>query len=401
MGKNVYRLLYAQYKKYPYAIGAGTLFVLLLVVGGMVSYHREPLSLDVVCNKGSIWEKNDCWERNLKKMVVEYDVSTALLQLRNLFDTSEYGPSSYCHALAHVIGSEAYKVFTVQKNFLYSPEMSNCTYGFYHGFIESMLAQTGDYGGVKRFCKQIVMGEDPRGLRAECFHGVGHGVVDRHVPGDWKYPKQIVDRSLEVCASMADAEIVHSVRNCIDGVYSGVRTVYFFGEYKVTLAPEHVLDLCKGGPTDNADICYNYMSTIFLPIAHNDFLKGLSLATAYTEPQYQGVTVGAVAATWATANMFTEPQKTWSTCRTLPVDLQYSCIAGYARGLVQNSKPGNEYIPSLEFCSQDGLGDTEVENCFKATQGELQRKYSPVALGEFCEKYAPSQVSICTKILSQ
>lgn len=386
---------------YVYSVGIVVFFVLLVVLSGVLSRHKPPPSLAVVCRDGTVLEKHTCWETNLKKIVDGYGAPAALDQLRNLFDDEETGPSSYCHTLAHVVGSQAYKQFTLKGTFTYSSKMSNCSYGFYHGFIESMLAQKGDYSEVKKFCTNIVVGEDPGRLRAECFHGLGHGIVDRHVPDDWKYPKQILSRSFKVCTAMPDIENMDTVRNCVDGVYSGIRAVYFFGEYKVTLAPEHILDLCKDGPKDYLDICYNYMSTMFFKAANSDFPKGLRLATAYTDAGYQGVAVGAVAASWATANMLADPQKTWSVCRLLPTTLTLSCAAGYARSLVQNSQPGSEYVPSLRFCSQEGVKEAEAESCFKATQGELQRKYARADLATFCTEYASSQESLCVRILSQ
>lgn len=396
---SLWRRIWAE--NYVCSVSVVFFFVLLLMLSNIVSRHDAPPSLNIVCGEGTVLEKHTCWETNLKKIVDDYGAPAALDQLRNLFDDGDKGPSSYCHTLAHVVGTETYKQFALKGTFTYSSEMSNCSYGFYHGFIESMLAQMGDYSAVKNFCTNIVSGEDPGRLRAECFHGIGHGVVDRHVPEDWKYPKQILSRSFKVCTAMPDVENVDTVRNCVDGVYSGIRVVYFFGEYKVSLAPEHILDLCKDGPKEYLDICYNYMSTMFLKAATNDFAKGLRLATTYTDAAYQSVAVGAVAASWATANMFVEPQKTWSTCRLLPTGLRPSCIAGYARGLVQNSKPGNEYVPSLRFCSQEGVDAIEAESCFTATQGELQRKYSRADLNIFCKEYAPSQESLCAKILSQ
>lgn len=369
--------------------------VVMLLAGVVAFLHTRPESLSSICDGAESTQLTDCWESNLKRIVEQEGAPVALRQLRNLFAAeSDTSVMTRCHTFAHTVGGYTYEQYKKNKELLFSSDMSVCSYGFYHGFMEYLLVTSGSYAEATAFCNRV-RDESGDDLGRECFHGIGHGIVDRHVPDDWKTPEKILERSLEVCRLTADTDL--NLLACADGVYNGIRNVYFFDEYGVTILPQHALGLCAISPPEFLPICYNYLSTLFYKLADNNFTAAIDMAVRYAPTSYQTVAVNAIASSEASNRNSATWSEAWAVCQSLEDSLSSACAEGYSRQLVQSGEPGAEYVSAMQFCSLSGLEESDVRSCFEGMKGELLRKFSTKVLREQCKRHAATEELICSE----
>lgn len=93
--------------------------------------------------------------------------------MERILEESGGGATIDCHTEAHQSGRVAYEIYGAKA---FSDGDPSCHSGFYHGAMESMLAQEGTSdlsGEIKRICEEF---DTSFGI-FECLHGVGHGVM--------------------------------------------------------------------------------------------------------------------------------------------------------------------------------------------------------------------------------
>lgn len=187
--------------------------------------------------------------------VDQEDPRAALNQLRSQSANDQRVLKS-CHALVHEIGHAAYEKFDdVAMALAYQDEI--CGAGYTHGVIESYIAKVGySVERLKSLCENYT-GKD----RANCYHGVGHGLMD--------YSGNNIPASLQACDQMPLPE--DRIR-CDEGLYME----YFDGDKNVhpTKQDEELFAACK---EDNKPYqkgaCYFYAPLKYLnehPGAYDD-----------------------------------------------------------------------------------------------------------------------------------
>lgn len=110
-----------------------------------------------------------------------------------------------CHALAHVIGHEAYeKYHDFGKAMQYQDEI--CNSGYLHGIIESHFEKSKDvFATMQTVCNNYPAGKY---TSWQCYHGVGHGVM--------YFTENDLKKSLALCDIYKDAVASES---CTNGVF--------------------------------------------------------------------------------------------------------------------------------------------------------------------------------------
>ncbi len=369
-----------------------SVFALAVVVSALL-YVTSPR--DECSRINSRQNMNECYEKDIKRALLHGGVFGGIERVRELSQTSPKF-SSLCHDYAHLIGVYAYDQFIKNKSFAPSHGMSYCSYGFYHGFMEEMLIQSGDYKKAVQFCLQFREMSGPRenNLDNECYHGIGHGVVNEHIPADWQDVEGISRRALSVCQAAMDSE--EDFRNCAGGAYNGIANVYLAGEYGVTVTESNPLWLCKKAVSSLQSDCYNYMARVFLRTSGASFERALNQAMTHTEVKFQKIVVAGLANMSAVKRTGTMADSL-KACLALDFYVQDACIGGFALGLVQSGPPGKEYTNGVGFCSQVALSAKQSENCFARIAWHLKRLHSSTDLFRACVLYAsPSYQRICT-----
>ncbi len=373
-----------------------SVFALAVVVSALL-YVTSPR--DECSRINSRQNMNECYEKDIKRALLHGGVFGGIERVRELSQTSSKF-SGLCHNYAHSIGVYAYDQFTKDKSFTLSPGMSYCSYGFYHGFMEEMLAQSGDYKKAAQFCLQFKQKSGPRenNLDKECYHGIGHGFVDEHIPTDWQDVEGTVRRAISVCQAVMDSE--EDFRNCAGGVYNGIANVYLAGEYGVTVTESDPLWLCKEAAPSLQSDCYNYMARVFLRTSNRSFERALNQAITHTEVKFQEIVVAGLA-NMSAVKRISNMTDSLKACLALDFYVQDACLGGFALGLVQSGPPSKEYAGGIDFCSRVTLSAKQSENCFTRIAWNLKRLHTSNDLFRACVLYAsPLYQRICTNTLA-
>ena len=106
------------------------------------------------CQKLQNEKKKQCWDNTLQKTLEHEGLERGFELFVSLYNTDPEVPK-YCHGWAHILGREAYKIYKKDKHMKLQPEVSFCGYGFFHGFIEQLLFDTGNYNHAREFCVNV------------------------------------------------------------------------------------------------------------------------------------------------------------------------------------------------------------------------------------------------------
>ncbi|HET7098658.1 MAG TPA: hypothetical protein VFI61_00250 [Patescibacteria group bacterium] len=284
--------------------------------------------------------------------------------------------SSTCHDVGHLLGSETYKLFKAGKPFKVTPKIAFCSYGFYHGFMES-LASEGDVKKAQDFCKYIdaQISKETPDASLQCYHGIGHGWVnihgDKSLLGD---DLGIVKKGLSLCEKVAGTD--SELSRCATGVFNGISIFYENGEYDLKIKKTDPMWLCKIMDKKFQDPCYISMNTVLYSITG----KNLKLAARYIEEikdnsiaQHAMINL-ALPFSLAEANNSDHIQSI-ATCRGLQTRLIIPCLQGFAFAFLEHGEPNKEYIKAIGFCKNNGLTNTETTGCLSYIYSYLAQWY--------------------------
>lgn len=231
---------------------SGAIFLIMTAVYGGLLYTKPGL-----CERTT--NKLLCQSEEIERRLSADDIQGAF---KKMFEFSSGNPNfqTQCHDLMHLIGNRAYLDFKERRPVTYTPQMNDCSFGFFHGFMEKLVQETGAVTDATRFCASHSSFVIPRD---ECFHGIGHGIVDQHDPHAWRDVNSVRDRALLLCRSIAIT--AEDYRKCAGGVYNGIANVYWLHQYDVRVDPHDPFKICKDLTTDDSEQdCYAYMARIFL-----------------------------------------------------------------------------------------------------------------------------------------
>lgn len=333
------------------------LFVLLLF---SLADNEENLNCE-----GKTANKQQCWEYLLSQTLSKKGLNQAFLLLEKLYAT-EPAFAANCHGFTHEIGEQAYYEFKKGKNLDLTRTSYYCGYGFYHGFMETLILETGDFDEARKFCAwaQERLGSDYAG--GACYHGIGHGAIDgadRRAYGDIK---ALTSPALSLCHGVAQDDIY--LHRCASGIFNAVAIALFTGQYGLSFNREDPYSACLTFSEFSFPIlkaCYEEMNTAIMHHAKGDLSSAVKYVLKIEDGRYHDHAMRALVGYGANFNKGREKYPdVLQTCRSLPGSLSASCIAGFVSGLMEHGEPEKEYLAVLDFCSQENLVKNEKEACF-------------------------------------
>lgn len=296
--------------------------------------------------------------------------------------------ASYCHGNTHELGIMAYDLFTRNEDISLSDKSSYCGFGFFHGFLEGLFANTGDLDEARRFCEYIDtnLKDSLLGVSFACYHGIGHGVVDGSDPERWGNDERFIEKGLALCDTLGEIE-EHKER-CASGVFNALAIAYLDPKYKLTVDPQDPFLICrKQGLRYAREACYDQMNSYIVKTT-DSFSDALRLA-ARAEETYKGVTVASVAAFRARDALAGEKplHEFVEECNVLPSPLHDKCAEGFGAGLMEFGKPGEEYTAALHACENSG---ERTHACFRGVADGVRYRLRPDVHDAFCSDVATS-----------
>lgn len=334
--------------------------------------------------------KTQCEEEAINIILSSQGTDAAFEAVAKL---SEQNPNfgASCHGFVHEIGQFAYQLFKDKKDFEISPKITICNYGFYHGFMETLVQQTGNFEEARNFCVLINTQLEKHGLNltGECYHGIGHGNVDQHNAQQWSNPEKVVDSSIELCQKVAidDRQFV----DCSSGVFNGVANLYSSGQYGLIINKDDPFWICRKQDERVQKTCYAFMARTLLKLTNSNLAQAIDLASRTAPTNYLENIIANI--TVLPSNISEE--ELVNLCGSLDEKTEIACLKGYAISLLQSGQPGKEYQSPINFCNSDLLTLEEKQMCFENILPQLKNYYPKDQLEKICQSVDNSYRYLC------
>lgn len=269
-----------------------------------------------------------------------------------------------CHGTTHTLGEFAYEDFAADTDFALSPKTAYCGFGFFHGFMEALLAENGDIAEARRFCDWADgdLQDATAGVSFACYHGIGHGIIDGSDPETWGDADAFIASGLALCDTLGD-NLEHKTR-CASGVFNSLGVAYFEPKYRLPITKDDPYAVCRAQTLEyQKKACYDQMNSYVVP-ATQSFAEALSVAAATPEKEYRQLAVATVAGLAANQTLAkgTDAASDLRACGELAVELRETCARGFANGLIEFGLPGKEFDIALAACAASG---DLAKSCFE------------------------------------
>ncbi len=337
------------------------------------------------CSQTDAAKREQCLNRAIRRATAWYGVEAALGGVGTVF-AQDQASGQLCHDLTHAIGQEAYRTYARGGRFPISPKTAYCSYGFFHGVSEALVAATGDVREVRKFCDYVLQESDLKGPDPEyqCYHGLGHGTVNPHDQALWGDPVAIAMPAIALCRQVAQTP--NQLESCGTGIFAGMAIFFKQGDYGLSIKRNDPFWFCREVPSDFREVCFSEFHSVATVAADGDWRRAVSYIEAIPEDAY------------ATAAMRTKGidllqfmqgrddyREGLAQCRSVQTRLQQACIQDFVRQIWQDSKPGEEFDNMFRFCSSSQVTPEERVPCWKHAFGYL-RMYEVGEQGSVCSR---------------
>lgn len=364
--------------------------VIVLEEGAAVNW-KTPTKIKDCTQIEEVYAKSQCWDELLTYTLKRKGLAAAFDIFIDLYQTDPEIPKS-CHGWGHILGKAAYDLFKDEKKVVLRPESSYCGYGFYHGFMESSLLDSGNLGEMKAFCEdaQKQISEDS-GVYINCVHGIGHGSVNIDDPSIWGNFQAMLEPGLANCAKILTTP--GDLLTCQEGAFNAMTSNVNDELYGLSLDRDNFFGVCRGQEERYKKPCYFEFLGLVSAVAGNDFDKAAKLLLRENLgrelEQYLILKLAGDFMQYDIVNPSYE--KTILQCRNLPSYLYKQCFNGVLTGFTAHGDPERAYIKGLVFCEEDLLTEDEKKECYRYIVSTTVPKDSdvcktiPEAYREYCQ----------------
>ena len=338
------------------------------------------------------------WEKLILSTFEDKGLDASFDVLSSVYN-KEPSFSAYCHDITHRIGEATYFLFAKNEDFTVTPKTAYCSYGFYHGFMGSLLSGTGDLKKTKEFCEYVdkQLADKAPDATLQCYHGIGHGATDITVASDrsmWGNERKMVGPALKICEETASTQAQMS--RCATGVYNAIAVFYITNQYQLSMNKDDPLGFCREQPEKYKAECYLSMNTALLTFTGLNFSKAAAYIEDIAKDDHATRAILNLAAPMGTKNINAENHiDQIAACRSLQERLRLPCIQGYAFGFLEHGEPGIEYIKPLNFCGQHALKEDEQMACFEYIFSYLRLWYPREKAYRICETVEEQYRELC------
>lgn len=389
------------------AIASGESFSFRFDKPGMWNYHDHlnPKHTGVITVTSGLFASSDCgnsntiscWQQGLRKAYRTGGITAAFTKYKQLYDEKPDFAAA-CHDMAHIIGFEAWKGYRQGSLTIPFEEAASCSYGFYHGFFEAILAGgDGDLFKAKSVCDEIsrqpAMKDNANAFLLACSHGLGHVSFDlvdssRYFGND----ERIMTEALAHCDAVVPED--PSRRMCANGVFYSLQQAYNDKKYGISIDTANPYRLCEKLTGSFRLACFGQMTIASLDklaIASLEaFPSALRLVLTIPDSSGQLEAMSYIAANaGASIKKDQDLQGIISNCQILNGTIRESCLRGFIGGLFYVGKPTVEYERVLTLCKSDILTSSDKNVCYERLLSYTTMVYSPQKKKEICSRVVP------------
>lgn len=185
----------------PFGIlSVSALIAASIMVFGPSLIGRPPADTGSPIEDCSGFRANDfpCYQEHYKELVYDSGVEAAFADLKEQFTKTQF-VKDHCHQMAHVIGRAAANLYGDDVSSTYSQGDNFCGSGYYHGAMETVVANIGEQNildEADKICADLRNEERRSFDYRNCTHGLGHGFMGL-------YQNEVFE-SLDACDALSD-----------------------------------------------------------------------------------------------------------------------------------------------------------------------------------------------------
>ena len=334
-----------------------------------------------------------CWEKSINEALKNEGIDSAFNVVASIYTDPLFNGN--CHDFSHTIGEEAYRLFAQGKDMDISPKTYYCGYGFYHGFMETLLHTTGDTKEAQDFCAYVgkKLYADTIDASGACYHGIGHGAVDGSDPTAWGDVSAMIGPSMDLCRAVADendTSLGSKFFRCITGVYNGIEILARDPKYKIPKLKEDPFSSCVDEPEGYQQPCYTNMLPALMATEGSDFAKMISIIENIKEKDdefnIRNIVISDLSHEYIRM-VFSrnfDIESGIELCHSLLDPSRKSCVNGLSGGHMKYGEPEKEYIKGLAFCANPLLENDESSICYRHILSRLRIWYSDQESKDIC-----------------
>lgn len=336
-----------------------------------VAVRNDPETFDTCLHENNLSLKITCWNEYLRTQISQRGVAAAFVALKQVYNADPEFVSYGCHGAVHEIGEAAYAVYQEEGDLALDADTGVCGYGFFHGFMEQLLYDNPNLDNAREFCDGLTakLGGELRGIRTNCFHGIGHGMVEEDPLPEyyWGNLGALVDPALEVCSRISPER--GEVRECADGAFNGLMRFMVYDKYGFEYNENDPLTWCDRYRDNEIffESCLFESAQHFASqVINYDIARIVPFIEGYDE-SLQSMMVRTVVAGMLQRDIVREDNSDYfSRCWVLPTDaLQQSCLGGVLNGFIAHGEPGNEQQKAKQFCESPQATKEQADLCHR------------------------------------
>lgn len=361
----------------------GLLIIFLILLGYLFSIQYRNNSTDIKCPDGS--EKYECWRQILDETLEQKGLVASFDILEELYET-EPEFASECHSYTHELGERSYKLFSIHKDIEMTEKASYCGYGFYHGFVETLLHSGAPIKEAQDFCLYADKQLSAYGSKTSiaCYHGIGHGAVDGSDPRNWGDPQKLIEPGLSICSTVS--VLPEQIYQCGTGVFNAL-TIALNGKlFNLKQVEADPYEICLNQTEDFIRSCYEQMNSRVSNLSNGNFDEAVKFVMNIPDKKYSIIAMEQLAPAMIASKVgqnydFSNEVKT---CNTMPEYLQQPCINGLAGGILEFGKPNYEYVEAIDFCELPVLNEEQNKACIHFVVANSRVIYSSEKAEQIC-----------------
>ncbi len=373
----------------------GVISLIIVLTFGLTSYLNNGEVKAEECSNPNLTEKQQCWITTIDKTLSRNKIESGFDLVEKWYGDSDF--RSDCHAFTHKIGEAAYKIYSQNKALGLNSKTSYCGYGFFHGFIETLLAATNNPEEAQKFCesasKQLI--NETRKTSIACYHGIGHGAVDGSDPRAWGNPAKIIAPGIALCEMISNEDA--KIGLCGTGVFNSLAIAYNEGKYGLKNDRNDPYAICKTQDKPYfEDACYEEMNTTAMASVNGDFAKAVKFTEKIASDHLAAVAIRNLSpVAVGIASITRNYGKEIDVCQSLQKRLIKDCILGMAMGALEVGTPGMEYVDALSICRHKALSVENSTTCFSALVSSSEMLYSKEVFKKICDMITFSEHQTC------
>ncbi len=315
-----------------------------------------------------------CFDELIRSTVATKGIEAAYALFSASFEAGKLPRS--CHWTAHQIGEAAYELFREHKDFPISRATAFCGYGFYHGFLESLLRENPDTDSVLLFCDRVRKELGNLGLW-NCYHGIGHGFTeDPPDPKVWGNFQAMLDPGIKMCEFLFSKNF-RDLNLCLTGVFTVPAGFAEHNEYGLSFNPKDPWAYCAGQPYRYHKACYGE----FTPKLASDPKFTLDdlppLLQKVTDAKTTRLIVWVAPSVLIAKDILNVDFTSYvKGCRNnFSGKLREICYGGVIQGIFTHGEPEKQYTAAFRFCDSTAFSQPERDFCYAETLRQVKVQY--------------------------